>query len=148
MYSKEIREKVVLEFLQSGLSYKSFWEKNYSNLNCKTIYRWVNEYKMRNHLPKKSINLGNKSFKESINLKDEENKEPVSMFCYDVDVIKTTEPAVPTQVKQNSIFNITDKIQFQSDILNTYKDLTDVKYSDSNVILLKKIRGLCDEFTI
>lgn len=145
MFSKEIKEKVIIDFLQSGFTYKYFCEQHDYNLNIKTLGAWVREYRLKNNLTKKDT-IG----------KNKVNKEPVSMFCYDVDAIKTTAPVVsapappviPNQVKQTSIFNITDKIQFQSDILNTYKDLTDVKYSDNNVILLKKIRGLCNEFTV
>jgi len=140
MFSQEVKEKAVSEFLQSGLTYRVFCDKYYSYMNHKTLERWVHNYKVKNHLAK-----------EYASIKKVPKQEPVSMVCYDVDKrehITAAISAPPPATIQNSYSNIAEKIQFQSDVLNTYNDLSDVKYSERNIIILKKIRGLCNEFTI
>jgi len=108
-------------------------------MNHKTLERWIHNYKAKNHLAK-----------EYASIKKVSKQESVSRVFYDVDKTKNISSAVlaPSPVVQNSYSNIAEKIQFQSDVLNTYNDLSDVKYSERNIIILKKIRGLCNEFTI
>jgi transposase-like protein len=139
MFSQEIKEKAVSEFLKSGITYKAFCEKDYSYINHKTLERWVHDYKVKKNLIKEY-----KSVKKSV------TEEPITIICYDMDKKNNNPSSSPTPLadSKNSFFNIAGKIQFQSDVLSTYMDLTDVKYSDSNFIILEKIRGLCNEFTV
>jgi hypothetical protein len=137
MFSQEVKDKAVSEFLQSGLSYRVFCDSYYSYLNYKTLSRWVHDYKVMNNLAK-----------EYTSIKKVSKQEPVAMVCYDIDKRAPIKATIPAPVVQKSYSIIANKIQFQSDVLNIYEDLSDVKYSEQNNIILKRIRGLCNEFTI
>lgn len=178
MFSEEIREKAVSEFLISGLTYKLFCKKYYSYMNNRTLERWVHDYRVKNDLVPEYKSVKKVAAKKPItmvcydmdkrnnnpplspvpeyeSMKKVDTKEPITMVCYNMDKINDNPPLIPTtssssilEASKNYFFNITAKIQFQSDVINTYMDLTDVKYSDNNIIILKKIRGLCNEFTV
>jgi len=74
MFSQEVKDKAVSEFLQSGLTYRVFCDRYYSYMNHKTLERWVHNYKVKNHLAK-----------EYASIKKVSKQESVSMVCYDVD---------------------------------------------------------------